>query len=194
MAQNRKYDDILKKGEELFWKYGIKRVSIEEICREAGVSKMTFYKYFPNKIELAKAVYKQKIDEGIEKFIKLMDSDLSFAEKLEKIFLMKLEGTKNISLEFINDIYNNPESGMLQFMEEQRDKAYSLIIDFYKNAQRDGNIRKDVKIDFILAYSNQTIKMMEDKNLLGQYESAQEFIMESMNLLFYGIVTKEWNL
>ena len=47
--KNIKYNQILTKGKELFWKYGIKRVAIEEICKQAHVSKMTFYKYFKNK-------------------------------------------------------------------------------------------------------------------------------------------------
>ena len=54
MANNissKKYQDIKKKGKELFWKYGTKRVTVEEICREAGVSKMTYYKFFKNKNE-----------------------------------------------------------------------------------------------------------------------------------------------
>ena len=50
---NRKYDDIMSTGKDLFWKYGIRRVTVEEICEKSNVSKMTFYKYFPNKETLA---------------------------------------------------------------------------------------------------------------------------------------------
>ena len=92
-------------------------------------------------------------------------------------------------MEFINDIYNNPESGLLTHMEEQRQKSMGVIIDFYKTAQNKGSIRKDVKIDFILAYSKQIIKLMEDEHLVSQYNQPQDLIIESMNLLFYGIVT-----
>jgi len=56
---NIKYQAIFKTGKVLFWKHGIKRVTIEEICTEADVSKMTFYKFFPNKIELAKKLIQQ---------------------------------------------------------------------------------------------------------------------------------------
>ncbi|MBN1927463.1 MAG: helix-turn-helix transcriptional regulator, partial [Prolixibacteraceae bacterium] len=49
-------NQILQSAKKLFWKYGIRKVSIDEICREAGVSRMTFYRLFKNKIELAKVV------------------------------------------------------------------------------------------------------------------------------------------
>ncbi len=53
LENNEKYKDILETGQELFWKFGFRRVTIEEICKEAGISKMTFYKYFSNKMDLA---------------------------------------------------------------------------------------------------------------------------------------------
>ena len=67
LLNNTKYNDICREGRKIIWKHGIKRVSIEEICREAGVSKMTFYKYFPNKLELVKSLFDILFDENHEK-------------------------------------------------------------------------------------------------------------------------------
>lgn len=50
-SQNIKQQFILSAGKELFWKHGVKRVTVEEICVQASVSKMTFYKFFMNKRE-----------------------------------------------------------------------------------------------------------------------------------------------
>jgi AcrR family transcriptional regulator len=49
---NKKYQDLLNTARELFFKHGTKRVTIEEICEKADVSKMTFYKFFRNKEDL----------------------------------------------------------------------------------------------------------------------------------------------
>ena len=64
---NPKQKQILETSKELFWKFGFKRVTIEEICKEAGVSKMTFYKYYPNKIELVKGLMKRVLSESLAK-------------------------------------------------------------------------------------------------------------------------------
>ena len=47
---------LVKQARELFWKHGIKRITVEEICSEAGISKMTFYRNFKNKVEIAERV------------------------------------------------------------------------------------------------------------------------------------------
>ena len=37
---NKKFQDIVATAKTLFWKHGIKRVTIEELCKEASASKM----------------------------------------------------------------------------------------------------------------------------------------------------------
>ena len=51
---NKKIQQLVTTAQELFMRHGIRRVTVEEICSEANISKMTFYKYFKNKIELTK--------------------------------------------------------------------------------------------------------------------------------------------
>jgi len=188
-SQNKKYLDIYNTGKNLFWKYGMKRVSIEEICREASVSKMTFYKFFPNKVQLAKTILEDLMTKSVKEVDQLIDSNIPFSKKLEKLFLMKLEGSKDLSMEFINDIYKNPESGLVEHMNDLKQKSLDVIVKFYKTAQKQGSIRKDVKIEFILALTNQIAVMIQDENLVSLYKQPQDFIMESMNVIFYGIVT-----
>ena len=186
-----KYQDIFKTGKELFWKYGIKRVTVEEICQEAGVSKMTFYKFFPNKIEFAKIILKVEIGESLKKFDQVVHGDLSFTEKVKQMFILKLEGTKDISIEFISDIYKNPDMGLLKVIEKQKQKSLGLFVDFLTDSQKKGLIRKDIKIDFILYYTNQMLQMFVDKQLVSKYDYPQDLIMESMNFLFYGLLPQK---
>ena len=183
-----KYQDIFKTGKELFWKYGIKRVTVEEICREAGVSKMTFYKFFPNKIEFAKIILEVEIGESLRKFEKVVHGGISFPEKVKQMLILKLEGTKDISIEFISDVYKNPDMGLLQVIEKQKQKSFGLFVDFLTDSQKNGLIRKDIKIDFILYYLNQILQMFDDKQLVSKYDHSQDLIMESMNFLFYGVL------
>ena len=189
IISSKKYEDIKRKGKELFWRYGTKRVTIQEICREAEVSKMTYYKFFANKNELVKAILNDIFDDAFQKFDALVASDLPFSKKIEQMFLMKFEGTKNISMEFIDDIYRHPDPEIIEFMNTLQQKAIKIRSDFFRSSQDKGLIRKDIKLEFFLAFSDQIIKMMDDEKLMAMYEEPQDFIMESMTLLFYGIVT-----
>lgn len=43
---------IIKKAGEMFLKYGLRSVSIDDICNDLHISKRTFYRYFKQKEEL----------------------------------------------------------------------------------------------------------------------------------------------
>ena len=49
-----KKDQIIEAARLLFHKYGFKKVSMDEIARESGVTKKTIYSYFSSKEDLLK--------------------------------------------------------------------------------------------------------------------------------------------
>lgn len=182
-----KYIGMFKTGKELFWRHGIKRVTIEEICSEANVSKMTFYKFFSNKIEFAKIILEETLNQSIKKFDNLIHSNLPFTEKIEQMFVLKLEVTEDISAEFIADIYKNSFKELQQIVEKQRQTSLKLFTDFLIDSQKKGLIRKDIKIEFILCYADKMSEMLNDKKLVSRYDTMQDLIMEGMKFLFYGL-------
>ena len=188
---NPRYRQILETARNLFWKHGLKRVTVEEICSEAGVSKMTFYKFFPNKIELAKTVYTIEIDRGIEKFREIMsNNDTPALEKMEQMMLLKSEGTLNISREFLNDFYSNPELGLSGWVEKKSREAWQEMIGDFKEAQSKGWFRADFKPEGFLYMVKTFSEMVTDENLLRLYGTPQEAIMELSRFFTYGIMPK----
>lgn len=190
-SQNIKYQHILSSGKELFWKHGIKRVSVEEICSQAKVSKMTFYKFFKNKKALVIAILENTVGVALEDYKELINQDCSFTDKIAQILKMKLEGSKDISQEFILDIYQNQSMGLLPYMEELGKKSLALTMAFLLDSQKKGHIRQNIKVDFILYYFNHMMAMTTDPELLSKYEKPQDLIMEATEFFFYGIGAKQ---
>jgi len=188
---NPKYQNIIKKGKTLFWKHGVKRVTVEEICKEAKVSKMTFYKFFPNKIELAKIIWELVMIDSISRFKNVVDSDLDFQEKVKEMFVIKKQAADDISLEFINDVYKIPELGLQPQIEKYSKETLQIFFNFLKNSQNKGLIRKDIRVEFVMYYFNQMANMFEDEQLVSHYKHPQDLIMEAMSFLFYGLISKK---
>jgi AcrR family transcriptional regulator len=118
-AKSEKTEAILATARIIFWKHGFRRVTIGEICREAKVSKMTFYKSFPNKIELAKAVLDEFYETSMANFRKLIRDESTLSEKMQKMIRMKLEGSNDISTEFIRDFLFSTDPELKSYFEEK---------------------------------------------------------------------------
>ena len=189
--KTRKYKDIISVARDLFWKHGFKRVSVEEICHKANVSKMTYYKYFSNKKELAKTIFNRLVEDGEKQFREIIREDSTAAQKIEKLILMKMENTNNISPEFLQDFYTGSEPELKAFVEERTKKSWNLLINDFKNAQDAGIFRKDFKPEFMFKIQNTLIGIFEDESITSMFESRQELIMEFVNLMIYGIAPRD---
>ena len=80
--KSKSYVAILNAAYTLFWKYGIGKVTVEEICTKAEISKMTFYRCFENKNHVARKVLVQIMEKGVLDYRRIMDTDLPFNEKI----------------------------------------------------------------------------------------------------------------
>jgi AcrR family transcriptional regulator len=188
---NKKYSDIVAAARELFWKHGFRRISVEEICRKAGVSKMTFYKHFSNKTELAIEIIRRIFDESMKAFHDMMQSDIPFEEKMQIQLQMKLEGTQDISEEFVKDVFGDTNSELHKYWEERASESIAEVIQYYREAQQKGWLRRDVKIDFILYVINKFFEFANDDTLISKYSTMQELIVEINKFLLYGILPYE---
>lgn len=186
-----KHLELLRTAKQLFWKHGIRRVSVEEICREAGVSKMTFYRAFPNKIELAKAMLQEVFDESMAAYNDIMAKDIPFEEKVREQLLLKFRGTQGISAELVRDIYSNQEWGLGEYMEQRTEQALKVIMNDFAQAQQKGWIRQDLRLDFILYLFHKMQEWITDEQLLASYKDTHDLIMEITNFFFYGVLPHE---
>jgi AcrR family transcriptional regulator len=187
MVKSKKYGNIITTARELFWKHGFRRVTIREICEKAGVSKMTFYKFFPNKIELAKTVFEHEVEKGMNRFSQLMDENISGEEMLKEIILLKVEGTNDISHEFMEDFYMDNEPKLKNFVEEKTKDAWTRLMREWTRAQEKGIFRKDFKPEFLFRVSNKIQELLKDEELAAMYDSTQDFILEFTRFIAYGI-------
>lgn len=186
--QNQKFVLLVKTAKELFYKFGIKRVTIEEICQTAGVSKMTFYKFFANKIELAKYLLVKIISEVEEKYNDIIESKISFQEKIRLIIELKLKETENISSEFVSDLLKYPHPALEKTYAQRRNEILARFVEFLADAQKAGDIRQDIDLQFILYILNRMVEMAADSTLIKIYDKPHDLIAETINFFFYGIL------
>jgi AcrR family transcriptional regulator len=184
-----KQNQILVTALDLFQRFGIKRIPIEEICKTAGVSKMTFYKYFKNKNELVRFMWREAYNQAFEKFDEIAAMDITFAEKLQKILKLKDETSEKISHQFVLDYFYASED-LKDFFESLMEESMSRFLKFIKESQERGEVRRDLKPEFLIAVLNHIKLMVKETELINLYSSYHDFVMEVNNFVFYGILPK----
>ena len=189
--QSGKFEAIAAAAKSLFWKHGIRRVSIEEICHDAGVSKMTCYKYFSNKTAIAKYLIEDMFESGIKAYKEIYHSDISYEEKVKKMLDLKMSNSHEMSQELLDDIYKNQDEELSETIETIKKRMIGIYLDDIREAQKIGEIRNDVKPEFMLYFLNNLTEMLTDQRLVSIYSNPQQMISEVMTFFFYGIMPRK---
>jgi len=186
--QNKKIQQLVKAAQDLFMRHGIRRVTVEEICSEARISKMTFYKYFKNKIELIKYLLNQINSEQMNAYRQIMDRNIPYVEKVKDMIQQKNEHTRMLSQEFINDLYKNPIPEIAEMIEDLKTEAINEVLNDLKNARDRGDIRKNLKPELILHFITHMRDLVKEGAFSDIYQSPNELIMELTNFFYYGVL------
>ena len=189
--KNLKLQQILDTAHDLFFRFGFKRVSIEEICRTANVSKMTFYKHFKNKNELVKFFMNELYDKAFKEYYVIMKQDIPYAKKTEHVIQWKLVMQENMSQEFIKEYLDSSDAEIKSYFLQKQKQVLNEIINNYKKAQENGDIRSNIKPEFILYMITKLTEMYRDENLLKMYDTPKDLTKEVINFFFYGILEKK---
>ena len=177
--QFKKFRQLVDTGRELFFKHGIKRVAVEEICKKANVSKVTFYKYFDNKLELAKYIGDELINLGFARFDEIDRLDTSFPEKIDLMTQWRIEFFSQIRSEFVEEILN------LDGVYAEIKKRYLKNI---KAAQERGEIRKEISIELIWLVTEKLNELVKDGSWKSIFSDYSQFQQQLRKLYFYGLL------
>lgn len=173
---------------DLFMKYGFRKITIDEVCKKAHVSRKTFYTYFENKTALVIEILAQWSEDAFANYQLILNGNETFAEKLEKSILMKYEVSKTFSKEFVADLFEPTALEILTFWSGTVQKSMGLVMDFFRDAQRTGDMNPELDLKFVMWMMQKMLDLMKTEELLNFYESPEVLTRQMTQMLIYGIM------
>ena len=125
-------DRILQKTQELFNRYGIRSVSMDDIATQVGISKKTVYQYYADKDELVEAVFDVMV-EGPRASCELCSNEAE--NPIHEVFLI---------FDHTQHIFSTINPSLLFDMEKYHPRAYKKFQEF-KNGFLYRNIKSNLE-------------------------------------------------
>ncbi len=152
-------DRILKGAEELFFKYGIKSITMDDIARHLGISKKTIYQFYSDKNEVVETLMLHNI--------KINECEFrQTAEKSENVIEEVFEMMNHIGMMFTkmnpNLFYDlqkyHPNSWKL-FKQFKEDCIERMVEDSVKRGIKQGFVRADINTKIIARLRMEEVEM-----------------------------------
>jgi len=190
MSLNTTRQTLISSANELFLKYGVKSVSMEDIARLLGISKKTIYNFIPNKKGLVLAVVKSQIEKehkevkkiiaesnnALDEMVSIAENVLATLKRMKPSLTYDLKKYHPAAWKYVEDVH-------FKFIEETVAKNLKRGIkeDFY---------RKDIDPELLSkVYLILSRAITTDDNLVKEGHALSDVFASVIHYHLNGIVS-----
>lgn len=182
--REKKKKDILEAALALFMKFGVQKVSVAEIAKEAKVSQVTIYNYFESKSNLTNIVFQFYVDQIWDEMKQLFTSDIPYDEKIKQLISLKDVSQPNMNHAFFQDLLKDYATGQSYVEEVYLKEGLPLLMDFVNEGKTLGYIDPTISNEAILFYLQMFQEYMRREDVAQSLLPISE---DFTKLFFYGI-------
>ncbi|OQX97571.1 MAG: hypothetical protein B6I20_12315 [Bacteroidetes bacterium 4572_117] len=187
-----KLNDVLLKTFELYEKYAIKSVTMDDVARELGISKKTLYQFVANKKELVEKVIQSEMERAGKAHESISKMKLNSIEELLEVSKLMNERLKNHNPALFFDLKKYYPALFVEVTKIKRKKAYESILNNLKKGMKEGLYRKKINPDVIAKIYVSRIEQSYDNSIFSIAEiTSIEFFNEVLVYHLHGICNEK---
>lgn len=189
---NEELNKILSKVRELYNKYGIKSITMDDVARELGISKKTLYQYVTDKVDLVGKFIDNEISIRQEEICKCFKSGLNAIEELFEIslFMNKMMRDQNPATEY--DLKKYYPNHFQKIVTIRRERMYNYILLNLQKGKEEGLYREDMNAEVIAKlYLSRSENIHFDELFTVEEFTSVKLFIELLTYHVRGIATEQ---
>lgn len=162
-------DRILEKAHELYMRYGIKSITMDEIAGHLGISKKTIYQSYKDKDELVSAVFNRMINAnkcacegGRENSDNAIHEQFLCSDVVQEMF-------NKMNPSILHDIMRYHPKVYGELEKHKKEFVFEMIKTNLERGIAEGLFRADMKVDIIARLQLETISILHDTEFVHKY-------------------------
>ena len=135
---------ILTAAEQLFWKYGVRSVTMEDIAKQLGISKKTIYQHFTDKEDILYQVIQEKVASDITEMHCMAIETANPIEELMMVLEMMRKNQHEVSPNLVIDIKRHYPQAFGLFRQHMDQHIMKSILGNIQKGVSQGLYRSDI--------------------------------------------------
>jgi AcrR family transcriptional regulator len=165
---------IIKEAFSLFWRYGIKSVTMDDIARELGISKRTIYQHFPDKNAIVEVVIQNELSAQTCQFDEIEETVANPVDQMIQFSVQMRQIMASINPTLFFDLKKYYQEGWKLFTDYKNKFIIQSVRDNLKKGIEMGLYRDDVDIEVLSKLRIEQVEMAFDPALFpfGKFDMA----------------------
>jgi len=161
---------ILEKVKRLYYRYGIKSVTMDDVAKHLFISKKTLYQYFTDKEDLVRNIVLLDHSNRNKFFREIKNRNLNAIEELFEVYRMINTMFKDYNASMEYDIHKYYPGLYLKVKEIRRKKMYYTMYNNMNKGKKEGLYRKDLNSKIITRLNVFRVENMFDNDIFTPEE------------------------
>lgn len=183
-------DRIRQKADELFRKFGIRSVTMDEIASQLGISKKTIYQYYADKDQLVDAVAVDEIKFSQDCCVKDMAVSANAIDEIFRVMEFVEIMFRNMNPSMLFDLEKYHPVGYKKFLEHKNRFLFDMIKRNLERGIKEGLYRPEINVEIMTRYRLESMMIALNTELF----SASKFNLatlqqEIIEHFLYGLAT-----
>lgn len=189
---NKELENILNKVGDLYNRYGIKSVTMDDVARELGISKKTLYQYVENKNDLVSKVLDFILEERNCHIQEIVTKNLNAIEELLEVGIHIVKTTRDYNLSAEYDLKKYYPDLFNKMHEIRKDRMYNAVLANIKKGKKEGLFRMDMDDEIIAKMQTSRFISMHTDEFFDANEIVNpKYILELFIYHIRGIANKK---
>lgn len=181
---------IRQKADELFRRYGIRSVTMDEIAAQLGISKKTIYQFYADKDQLVEAVAQDEIRHSQECCQRDQSASANAIEEIFRVMEFVETTFRNMNPSMLYDLEKYHPSGYKKFLEHKNRFLYDMVRTNLERGIREELYRPEIKVEIITRFRLESMMLALNTDLFPPSKFNQvELQREIMEHFLYGVAT-----
>ena len=181
---------IRQKADELFRRYGIRSVTMDEIATQLGMSKKTIYQYYTDKDQLVDAVAVDEIHYSQECCTKDAADSANAIEEIFRVMEFVEIMFRNMNPSMLHDLEKYHPGGFKKFLEHKNKFLYEMIKKNIERGIKEELYRPEIDIEIMTRYRLESMMIGFNTDLFPYSKfNLAKLQQEILEHFLYGLAT-----
>ncbi len=183
-------DKILKGAEELFTKYGVRSISMDDIARHLAVSKKTLYQHFVDKEDIVTMTSKQHIEKISKEFERIRERAKNAIDELAGLSICMKREMEDINPSLLFDLQKYHPKAWAVWIDHKNNFIRNSVARNLRQGIEEGYFRPDINSNIIASMRIELVEIAFDERIFPREEfKLPEVQLQIFDHFVYGIVT-----